>query len=177
MKRITILTVTLLLVLNLCSCALIQRLYLGMTDLEMMGSLASQLFSSIQDKDKERFCETFSAHVSSAEGFGSDIEKLFGYVKGNVTSWNEDGSPVIFDSTGENGKIKEMCVWYDLITDEEHYYVFLNYVAVNSTDRYDEGFNSLWIIIKNDVSEWDKTTEDLAAVKGISIPVYGDKSV
>ncbi len=176
MKRIVLSAVALLLVLNLCSCVLIQRLYLGLTDMAMMGSFASQLFSSIQDKDKERFSETFSAYVSSADGFESDIEKLFGYIKGSVISWNEDGSPVEFDSAGENGKIKEMCLWYDLITDEEHYYVFLNFVAVNSIDNSDEGINSLWIVEKNDAAEWNMTIEDMAAVKGISIPFYGNES-
>ena len=176
MKRIVLFTAALLLIMNLCSCGLIKRFYLGMTDGDMLDSYASLLFSSIQDKDKERFCETFWSNVSGSEGFYSDIDRLFGYIKGNVTSWKADESPVVYESNGEAGKTKEMSVWYDLITDEEHYYVFLNFVAVNSSDRYDEGFDSLWIITKNNVSEWDKTMEDLASTKGISIPFYGNES-
>ena len=87
MKRIVLFAAALLLIMNLCSCGLIKRFYLGMTDGDMMDSYASQLFSSIQDKDKERFCETFSANVSRSEGFYSDIDRLFGYIKGNGTSW------------------------------------------------------------------------------------------
>ena len=176
MKRIIILAVALLLVLNLSSCNLIQSILTGSpvfkSDERIMKECADQLFSSLKEKDVKKLCGSFSAQVGGTGIFQEEAAGLINYIEGNVTSWIAVESPVVNSSSGEDGNTKEMWAGYDLITDEKHYCVYLYYVSVDNNGRNDEGLYSLWITEKNDDSEPHVSMKDMASIPGITIEYY-----
>jgi hypothetical protein len=172
MKRIAVILILIILTVSLSSCFISNLISYPGSDDKLMRDCADELFEAVKSKDSELVKSSFSIYVKSADGFSGSVDKLISYIQGGVISWKEVSSPVCFDSSGENGRIKKLSFWYTLTTDKEEYRVYFCDVPTDTYDENNKGIHSLLIIKKDEENKLTGTIEDWASYEGISIPFY-----
>lgn len=174
MKRITVIFILFVLFFSFSSCVFSNILTYPGSDDKLMRECADRLFNAVKSNDRESVKSSFSPDVSIDE---DSVDKLFSYIKGNIISWKEDGSPVCYDSSGEYGRIKELIFRYSLTTDSEEFMVYFYDVPVDTSKEGNKGIHSLMIIRKDEESKLTGNIEDRAKTPGITIPFYDAETI
>lgn len=148
MKKTLSLLLIIVFILSLCGCDKEDFEFLSDTDNGFADARIEQIFQSIKNHDNDSLKMTFSESFIDCQGDNlyHSIDFLMDYVQGMPVSWSREESPIVFD-TSENGeKRKQLVVWFTLHTDEQIYSVFLVDYPIDTVDPNNEGLYSLRII-------------------------------
>lgn len=119
-----------------------------------------QIVDAVNLKDKDALCELFcSDALADAKDIEKNIDKLFEFIDGEVTSFDMDDSPVVFDNWEESGRSKKIVAWYYLTTDNGKYSVLIVDYPVNSIDESYEGLYTIGATTADSYSSATSTIE------------------
>jgi hypothetical protein len=122
------------------------------TEHDIAADRLKAVLTAIEQKDGDALKSEFSEKaLSEAEDIDGCIEYLFGLVKGDVVSWEED--TLGLSEKLRYGKISKMIyVWYTLTTTEDTYTVFMVDYYKDTIDPDNQGLYALRIYRNTDAA-------------------------
>ena len=143
-------TIVLMLLLSSCMKG-DSMMFIRDKDTGLAESRMKQLVNAIKQQDEEAIKELFSEKaIEEAGDIDSNVADLLSFVRGEVVSWTQDGSPVVFEDFEYGSVTKELLTWYDLKTSEESYRVLLDDYPIDTVDSKNVGLYSIMILRAED---------------------------
>lgn len=127
--------------LLLCSCSVLgsrtEMLNIA-NDEGKANAKFEQVFNALKNKDKDALKSLFSKKaVNDSSNFDGELNHLFKFIQGEITSWEDSGSgPTVFESNNHGGETKEVSSYYYFITNKQKYFITLRDYPVD-TDNSD----------------------------------------
>lgn len=85
-----------------------------------------QVIEAINNDDKDDLKSMFSKHaLDKADDFDSRVDCLFEFFRGNVTSWERNGGPTVYESIDHGHNTKKINSMYYVNTDRQEYIFYL----------------------------------------------------
>ena len=135
---------------------------------KMADDRIEQIISSLKVKNKDALNALFSNKaLSESNDFDDEVDRLFEFMKGNITSWKREGG-VDSDESAEQGK-KSLMLRYSILisTDIDDYCVFVIDYNTDTIDKDNEGIYMLEISKQSYHGDWAPWQERM--FPGISI--------
>ncbi len=160
-----------MLLLTSCSLAgvpMAGRFFVDRDD-ELADERLEQVLEAIENQDKDALKGLFSKRaLEETADFDAGAEYLFELFQGDVASWDGDIGPV-YESIELGKRTKEMTSFFDVVTDEQTYIVFLADVPVDTQNPDNAGLYALRVVKAEDEETQLTYAEDMM-VPGIYMP-------
>lgn len=163
MKKAVCLTLTIVLVLVFSSCTegVTTVSFFRDKNNDLADARMEQLFYAIKKQDKDSIKALFSKKArTETKNIDADVNHLLSFVQGDVISWVQDDSPMVFDSVEGGSTTKQLVTWYKVDTDEQNYLFFLVDYPIDTINSDNAGLYSLRIIRAEDENKLTGTWED-----------------
>lgn len=119
-------------------------------DQKVSNELMEAIIEGINNKDLDSIKSVFSINtINSDEDIDEEIQVLFDFIGGEITSYEEADPAGSFDSFGEGYKIRLISSYYYVSTSKEKFYFFINDFSVNTKEADKQGVKFL-IVVKAD---------------------------
>jgi len=139
MRKLVLILVLLLIatICFLCSCSLGGRGMIFNDDNKKANDRLEQIIAIINDKDKEMLKELFSSKaLNDADDFEENLDKLFGFIQGEINSWEKPSGPTVFESNNYGHRTKQVNSYYYVMTEKQKIFFLIRDFPVD-TDNPD----------------------------------------
>ena len=139
---------------------------------ELTNNQTVQILLAIENKDKDSIRQMFSkSAVSESENFDGDIEKLFEYFRGELISFNKDGTYVPYMESGGEGTMKLVDYQNVVRTSEDTYLLTTRYYIADTVIPDNVGIYSFNILNLEEYRKYDKPEkqENIEYLPGINM--------
>ena len=163
MKKAVCLTLAIVLVLVFSSCTegVTTVSFFGDKNNDLADARMEQLLYAIKKQDKDSIKALFSKKArTETKNIDTDVNHLLSFVQGEVISWIQDDSPIVFDIVEGGSTTKQLVTWYKVDTDEQNYLFFLVDYPIDTINSDNTGLYSLRIIRAEDENKLTGTWED-----------------
>ncbi len=139
---------------------------------ELTNNQTEQLLLAIENEDKDSIRKMFSEYaISKSENFDGDIENLFEYFRGELISFNKNGTYVPYMESGSEGIMKLVDYQNVVRTSEDTYLLTTRYYIVDTVTHDNVGIYSLNILNLEEYRKYDKPEkqENIEYLPGINM--------
>lgn len=148
MKKICLLLIALMFLLTSCSkvTGIANNDAQVTSDIKVTNGTFRQVINALQHQDKTSLKSLFSNNVRGISNFDKNVQDLFDFFHGNVTSVVDTGG-VGKDSKFDHGKKRmDLQFAYDVKTSEQEYHVAVKECTEDTFDTNNVGVTSIYII-------------------------------
>ena len=151
-KNITILLVCIAITL-LSACSVVHSRMSFVDDSHKNADMRlEQILNALSSNDKDTLKSMFSKRaLSEANDFDFNMDCLFEYFQGTITSWErEGGSPSMYMNNGE--KSIETSIWGTVVTDKDIFLFSIKDYYIDTLDPDNEGLYALHLAKTEDAN-------------------------
>lgn len=169
----------------LCSCSALkdnkliknkeeQQMFFKNGDEKYANKRFQDILSAIEEKDKDKIISMFSGNIRSNLGDREgDADKLFDFIVGDVEKWEKRSGPGVSESVNSGEKSKVINSYYNLYTNEETYFFFIEDCQINTADPNGEGLILLLVVKEEDRMKIYDDNEKILFDNGNKLSPYG----
>lgn len=122
-------------------------------DAKNAETMLAQVIEAIKNQDKDALKAMFSKQAADdVEDFDGGIAHLFGFIQGNINTWEKLDGPTVFESNDHGHKKKEVSSYYYVKTDKQKYFFLLRDYPVD-TDHPDNVGLYMILVVKAEDEE------------------------
>ena len=174
MKKKSLICVILAFLAFVCGCGDSNVLRWPMQSDESIANMQmDSLLDAIESRDRNALISLFApSALDDAENIQRSIELLYSYYQGSHVSYNNWGATGTSTERNDNRIVKKLYGTYDVVTDKDTYRFAFLFVAVDSTNSENIGFQSVYVIrMDDDVSTQYAYRGDQTYMPGIHIGI------
>ena len=174
MRKKSVICVILAFFLFVCGCGdnYVPR-WLIQSDESIVDMQMVSLLDAIESQDRDALLTLFApSALDNAENIQRSIELLYSYYQGNHVSYNNWGATGSSKDSNDDHIVKKLYGTYDVVTDKDTYRFAFLYVAADSANSENVGFQSVYVIrMEDDVSTQYAYRGDQTYAPGIHIGI------
>jgi hypothetical protein len=109
------------------------------------------VIEAIKNQDKDAMRAMFSKQAADdADDFDGGVDHLFGFIQGEIDSWEKLDGPTVFESNNYGHKTKEVSSYYYVNTDKQKYFFLLRDYPVDTDNPDNIGLYMLLVVKAED---------------------------